>query len=1112
MTKTLALSLFCIGVRAQNAVVVDGKLDDASWRQSPPSAMTAGGGDVRLAVAGRYLYVGVTMPEPGGRFTARSIGRNPHWEEEDMVRITAGSYPDWTVVVGPLGAWGVETKGVPIPAGNFLGAAARGVAGWTAEVAMPMNDFRAARPSEITVMVERIRAMRPGDPERRWRWPATGVAARIPPALAVEAPSPTFRPTQPGNAEPAIEAARAAALPESGGAWDSAAEWRLLRNEPNPRDPGGATAVKLLHDGHKLAVLARCDVPGGAPGGSDSFTVFLSTSGSTYAQIAVDPSGTISEAAGMSGGQRISRPRTEWRSGSHAIVNRSEAGWTLRLDIPLRAVAAVLGEETPPAEWRVLFARSRPGAVGETREVSVLPQIHTETLACPARYRRLRLSSGSRVAAAAPAKSAPHPLAAYDRRVLAASGTGMIDRHQRERIRRVLESERSEWDAVTSREQWERFRDPRIRALRASLGTLPPRVPLNAIVSKEYQGQGYRRQDVVYRSRPDLWVTANLYLPSPARALTPAIVIVHSHHRPRTQSELQDMGILWARAGAAVLVMDQMGAGERMQNYPWNREAYHSRYVMNIQLGLAGESLLQWMVWDIMRGVDLLLERRDIDPRKIGLLGAVAGGGDPAAVAAALDERIAMVVPFNFGESTPESPRFMPDRNRWPLELADPGGGSWEWTRNMRRGIADQFVPWVVCASVAPRKFVYSFEMGWKVEDLPAWARYRKVFGFYGALDNLDEAHGFGPFPGPGECTNIGPAQRKTLYPELERWFGLAPPAREPDDRRQEAELAALTAETAAKIAMKPVHALAGGIARERLAAARSAPGELRARLAAKLGDIEPAPRPDATVAWKDSRAEGVRIAVEPGIDSPVVLLRPAGARGRSPVAIGVAQGGKERFFAHRGAEMEKLLAKGVAVCLIDVRGTGETNPDSRRGPNSSGIAQAATELMLGNTMLGARLRDLRTTIAYLASRDDIDGRRVAVWGESFVPPDASPASPAMDELAIWQVGPDPRDQVEPLGDLLALLAAVFDDRVRVAASAGGLVSFESMFASAFTYVPQDAIVPGLLEAADIGDLVRAAAPKRIARLGVVDARNRLARRDGTASIVDALAAVQSAE
>jgi hypothetical protein len=46
----------------------------------------------------------------------------------------------------------------------------------------------------------------------------------------------------------------------------------------------------------------------------------------------------------------------------------------------------------------------------------------------------------------------------------------------------------------------------------------------------------------------------------------PGIVLCHSHHNPKTQGELQDMGMTWARLGCMVLVMDQLGHGERRQH------------------------------------------------------------------------------------------------------------------------------------------------------------------------------------------------------------------------------------------------------------------------------------------------------------------------------------------------------------------------------------------------------------------------------------------------------------------------------------------------------------------------------------------------------------------
>ena len=212
--------------------------------------------------------------------------------------------------------------------------------------------------------------------------------------------------------------------------------------------------------------------------------------------------------------------------------------------------------------------------------------------------------------------------------------------------------------------------------LKASLGPFPERTPLRAAVTRRFDySDGFILEDLIFESRPGLVVTANLYLPARIDGRIPAIVIVHSHHAPKTQWELQDMGMTWARNGTAVLVMDQLGAGERVQSQAWPRESYYSRYALGMQLYLAGESLMKWMVWDLMRGIDLLLERPYVDPNRIVMLGAVAGGGDPAAVTAALDNRIAAVLPFNFGEAGPEE-HYTEGPRGYDFETAYPGWGT----------------------------------------------------------------------------------------------------------------------------------------------------------------------------------------------------------------------------------------------------------------------------------------------------------------------------------------------------------------------------------------------------------------------------------------------------
>jgi Acetyl xylan esterase (AXE1) len=1120
-------------------LVIDGRLDDAIWRNIPAERLVpseAGvpaetGGEIRIAIVGRYLCLAARLPELTGRITARLTGINPSWEDEDVLRIVAGAdigYTDRILQVNPLGAYSVEkalhitnTELAVYPyslerraqtiyngAHKFLVATTVGEKEWTVEAAIPLNELSAPGRSHILASVERVRALRPGSSQQKWHWPKIGPASRIPFSTSIQwdAPAPLFRPVPLGNKEPPLEVGRTRRLPPLDSGWDDAAwrdtpVWKLVRDEAVRREPRFPTEVKALHDGSTLAVLARCVEPGtvvarvkennGPLGGDDSFHVYLAASGSMYAQFAVNAASYLLDTVGFSGGERLSRAR-EWNSGARVLARRQAGEWTARMDIPLDPVARTLGETVTPSAWRVLFLRSRPGRDEEPPERSVLPVIQSDTAVCPARYRGMALRDVEPARLAKPQpESPPTGLAALDGRVLSSEQrkefrlATMVDENLRARVRRSVEAEQRDWEQVKTRSNWELFRDPRIKALAASMGKFPARMPLQTRVTKEFVGYGYVRKDLIYQSRPGLWVTANLYLPGKLPARMPGIVIVHSHHRPRTQAELQDMGILWARAGCAVLIMDQIGHGERLQTYPWNREAYHSRYVMGMQLYLAGESLLSWMVWDVMRGIDLLLERKDVNPERIILLGAVAAGGEPAAVTAALDSRVAAVAPFGFNE-------------------VNPGWGEWESTRSLRRSIVDQFFPWLIGASVAPRRFIYAKEMGWETYRHTGLARIEKVFALYGVPDNLDRAHGFGTFPGPGECANIGPSQRATMYPELDRWFGIPIPASEPDDRRPEEELAALNSATTSQLEMRTIHDLARETAEAKLKGTRremqtlqsDARREwLKAKLAAKLGDIEPNPNAPAVVRWNKRLAgaeiEGITVESEHGILVPLLLLRPADRVGaRLPVVAAVAQGGKELFLSQRSAEIESLLKNGDAVCLVDVRGTGETSPEARRGRNSEEESPAATEFMLGSTLLGARLKDLRTAVLYLARRKDLDAEHIAIWGDSFSP--VNPPRLVLDETTGWQMGPELQQQAEPLGGLLALLGALYEDRIRAMAVRRGLAAYLSVLDDQFTYVPNDIIVPGILEVGDLNDVVAALGPRPLLLQSLVDGRNRL--------------------
>jgi len=695
-------------------------------------------------------------------------------------------------------------------------------------------------------------------------------------------------------------------------------------------------------------------------------------------------------------------------------------------------------------------------------------------------------------------------LVALDARVLtpeeSTTASDMLRQDMWARLLAANDRENAAWAKVGSKEQWERFRDVRLEALRRSLGTAPT-TPLEVEVTRTVQGQGFRVENLVIAGRPGLPITANLYVPDPAGTAMPGILICPSHHNPKTQGELQDMGMTWARSGAMVLVMENLGHGERRQQPFAGREDYHWRYNLGIQLHLIGESLIGWMVADLRRGLDVLLDRPGIDGKRIILIGAVAGGGDPAAVTAALDPRVTCSIPFNFGCGT----IYQPTPDAEPVynfaSFAD-----WESTRCLRLSGRDGFFPWVIVAAAAPRRLIFAKEFEFDAARDPAYQRVRKVYGFYGAADRLAEIHGYGNVrlrpPAASHCNNVGPIHRKQIYPILAKWLNMPVPE-EYRQRLEPAELRCMTPQAEARFQPRKVHEVAAELAAQRISNARAAlaalaPADRRQKLrndwARLLGDVEPNDAPSVKRSEISQvgriHVEKILLAVEPRIVVPMLLLtgadgeRNEGPR-RRPVVICFAQQGKGAFLVKRAHELAALLLRGVAVCLPDLRGTGETSAGEERTYAAEITDISSQELKLGQTLLGSRLRDLRSVIRYLETRQDVDAARIGLWGDSFAPtnPDVFTDPPLRTAY--------PPYHAEPLGALLAVLGAIYEDNVKAVIARRGLTGYAAVLDAPAFYVPHDAIVPGALEAGDLCDLAAALAPLPLRLEGLVDGRNR---------------------
>jgi cephalosporin-C deacetylase-like acetyl esterase len=670
-----------------------------------------------------------------------------------------------------------------------------------------------------------------------------------------------------------------------------------------------------------------------------------------------------------------------------------------------------------------------------------------------------------------------------------------LERHVNRQFRIANEASSAQWVSMSSRADWEKFRGEKIVKLRQSLRLPKSRLPIKMHVSAERSGEGYVVKNVLYETRPHWFVTANLYVPLKRGESMPGILLSHSHHSPKTQGELQDMGATWARTGCMVLVPDHLGHGERREHpfasakdfdsdFPVSRQDYRFRYDNSLQLYLAGESLMGWMVHDLLAGVDLLLAQPGVARDKIILLGSVAGGGDPAAVAAAVDERIACAIPFNFGGPQPETRFPLPEDAETWFDYA--GGGSWESTRNLADSASDGFLPWVIVGSLAPRRLIYGHEFSWDCQRDPVWNRLGRIWEWEDAADRLAFARGRGSLTGnspeDSHCNNIGSVHRRMIHPAFEKWFDIrVSQETEYSNRFDAADLMCWTPQLKEELNPKPL--------REILVEMIAEMPQQSTPIAPTVVDKEVTPVwSNATfeeIATKlaEIRCDVLTANVAEDLSIRAIVLYPSG-KSPSPVAIAISQEGTKGFLERRADELEMLLHGGCIVCLAEPRGMGAFSPDADRGPNSGQTSLNASLWMLGRSLVEEQKSDLKSIISAVANLERVDDRRIYLWGDSFAQP-----LPAGSEFK-YPRGIDRPVEADTLGGLIAILAAN-DRQVAGVYVNGGLISYRSVLETPFVQIPQVTIMRAVLKQTDLPRMV-ASAHVAMRLESLVDGCNRL--------------------
>lgn len=169
-----------------------------------------------------------------------------------------------------------------------------------------------------------------------------------------------------------------------------------------------------------------------------------------------------------------------------------------------------------------------------------------------------------------------------------------------------------------------------------------PAAPPPATVSFRHTRASYTIENLILETAPDLFVTANLYLPRNGSPPFPVVLYQCGHANKRYFTR---HGAWFAEHGIAALVMDNIEMGEvEFTHHGVYSQAWFHWYSR-------GFSPLAVELWNARRVVDYLAARPDLDPKRIGATGR-SGGGATTFFLAALDERIAASAPVSGTLST----------------------------------------------------------------------------------------------------------------------------------------------------------------------------------------------------------------------------------------------------------------------------------------------------------------------------------------------------------------------------------------------------------------------------------------------------------------------------
>jgi cephalosporin-C deacetylase-like acetyl esterase len=608
------------------------------------------------------------------------------------------------------------------------------------------------------------------------------------------------------------------------------------------------------------------------------------------------------------------------------------------------------------------------------------------------------------------------------------------------------------------------------------LGRFPEKSTLQATTVKVTEKAGYKVENVMFCSRPDFWVTGNLYVPTSGSGPFAGIISPCGHYPlARMTPQYQSAYISMVKRGFVVFAYDPIGQGERRQY--WNPATnvtevggpVFEHSMPGQELLLLGQTLTEYFVWDGMRAIDYLMSRPEVDPEKIGCAGH-SGGGTMTKFISVADPRVRCAVILEGGTA-----------NEWPTKSI--------WIGDAEQNLFPAAVFGIdsvdLHTAIAPRPLLACVE------------HYNK--GFHNAADAIRERYRqlgaeehFGTVAAddPHSWT---PKLRRATTDWFCRWFyGRKGPSENaayevsrpealyctPDGSLRHANkgrtIYSIIAERAA--AMPPPQPLLK--TEPALAAYQS---QVREKVRSLLRLEKPTQKKQplgvrlvATTPREGYHIEKIEFLSEPGIYLPTWVFVPENSRGVLPTILylndegmqadGMEFEGPESSGLRHGV-LDEMARSGFLVIAVDVRGVGETRASGGSSLTCGEFGQlfdmdtaiAYASWSLNQSLLGMRVEDILRSVDYAVQHERADQQHLHLIGKG--------------RAGLW-----------------CLFAAALDSRIRSLICVDSLLSYHALTDADRYLYGGDVFVPEILLHLDLPQVAAAVSPRSLTLIAPKDA------------------------